>query len=71
MNSEVLRNIGGRGARSVTVVLQGEGRGHFFPKSALRNISMAPYMTFDGNGSYTEVFNIRLSYYLLTKREEI
>ena len=42
MNSEVLRNTGGRGARSVTVVLQGEGRGHFFPKSALRNISMAP-----------------------------
>ena len=42
MNSEVLRNTGGRGARSVTVVLQGEGRGHFSPKSALRNISMAP-----------------------------
>ena len=42
MNSEVLRNTGGRGARSVTVVLQGEGSGHFFPKSALRNISMAP-----------------------------
>ena len=39
MNSEVLRNIGGRGARGVTAVLQGEGRGHFCPKSAL---SMAP-----------------------------
>ena len=46
MNSEVLRNRGGTGARSVTVVLQGEGRGHFYPKSALRNISMAPYMYF-------------------------
>ena len=42
MNPEVLRNTGGRGARSVTVVLQGEGRGNFFPKSALRDISMAP-----------------------------
>ena len=54
MNSEVLRNTGGRGARSVTVVLQGEGRGHFFPKSALRNISMAPIKDKSTNTIFVE-----------------
>ena len=44
LNSEVLRHTGGRGAKSVALVLQGEGRGHLFPKSALRNISIAPYV---------------------------
>ena len=36
------------------------------PGMRMRIYADLVYMTFDGNGSYTEVFNIRLSYYLST-----
>ena len=41
-NSKALRSTEEVGARNVTVALQGEGRGYFFPIFALRNISMTP-----------------------------